>query len=269
VDPQIPLSSLQIGQRVLCNEAFAVVQGLGFDRNGPIVRVDELLSDGRLRIGQESGLMPLVILRSALLAKEKLKPGLEVRLDVNQRVALEVVGMGKRVERSLETVTILPWEAIGGQDDSGSGDPRHHRAAVLHRDLFNASNTVPKASCAWTARLRQDLLGKATAYNLRQQIKAQPARSPRILPPCEGAGDPQHVGRGIRRQVRDLCAVPGTSERWRPGFLFIDEAESVLGTRRAAAPQHLEHVGVMFCTEMDGLGRSKTSSSFLPPTELI
>ena len=48
VDPQIPLSSLQIGQRVLCNEAFAVVLGLGFDRNGPIVRIDELLSDGRL-----------------------------------------------------------------------------------------------------------------------------------------------------------------------------------------------------------------------------
>jgi len=54
----------------LLNEAFAVVQGLGFDRNGPIVRIDELLSDGRLRIGQESGLMPLVLQRSALLSKE-------------------------------------------------------------------------------------------------------------------------------------------------------------------------------------------------------
>ncbi len=32
-----PLTSLQMGcQRVLCNEAFAVVQGLGADRNGPI-----------------------------------------------------------------------------------------------------------------------------------------------------------------------------------------------------------------------------------------
>src|SRR5207244_9963046 len=69
LDPRIPLSSLQIGQRVLCNEAFAVVEGLGFDRSGPIVRLDELLSDGRLRIGQESGLTSLVVLRSALLAK--------------------------------------------------------------------------------------------------------------------------------------------------------------------------------------------------------
>src|SRR6478672_10350866 len=103
VDPQIPLSSLQVGQRVLCNEAFAVVLGLGFDRSGPIVRIDELLSDGRLRIGQESGLSPLVILRSSLLGKEKLKPGMEIRLDINHRVALEIIGISKRIERSLET----------------------------------------------------------------------------------------------------------------------------------------------------------------------
>ena len=100
VDTQIPLASLQVGQRVLLNEAFAIVQGLGFDRNGPIVRVDELLSGGRLRIGQESGLLCSVLLRSALLTKEKLKPGMEVRLDANQRVALEVIGVGRRIERA-------------------------------------------------------------------------------------------------------------------------------------------------------------------------
>ena len=66
IDPQIPLASLQVGQRVLLNEAFAVVLGMGFDRNGPIVRVDELLSGGRLRIGQEAGVTNSVILRSAL-----------------------------------------------------------------------------------------------------------------------------------------------------------------------------------------------------------
>src|SRR3954470_9665550 len=135
IDPQIPLASLQLGQRVLCNEAFAVVQGLGFERNGPIVRIDELLSDGRLRIGQESGLAPLVLLRSALLVKEKLKPGMEVRLDVNQRVALEVVGMGKRIDRSLERVTELPWESIGGQDEAVQAIRDTIELPFIHKDL--------------------------------------------------------------------------------------------------------------------------------------
>ena len=258
VDPAIPLVSLQAGQRVLCNEAFAVVQGLGFDRNGPIVRVDELLSDGRLRIGQEAGLTNFVIQRSALLAKEKMKPGMEVRLDVNQRVALEIIGVGKRVERSLETVSELPWSAIGGQEEAVRAIRDAIELPFLHRDLFKKfEHSVPKGfllhgppGCGKT------LLGKATAYNLRQQIKAQTGvdhpefflhvKGPEILNMWVGESE---------RQVRDLFAQ--CRERAKDGalaFLFIDEAESILGTRRAGRYSGILSTLVpMFCTEMDGI----------------
>jgi proteasome-associated ATPase len=258
VDPQIPLASLQVGQRVLCNEAFAVVQGLGFDRNGPIVRVDEMLSDGRLRIGQESGLMPLVLLRSSLLAKEKLKPGLEVRLDVNQRVALEVVGMGKRVDRSLETVTVLPWSSIGGQDEALQAIRDTIELPFLHRGLYERfEHTIPKGFLLYgPPGCGKTLLGKATAFNLRQQIKSQSGvdrpefflhvKGPEILNMWVGESE---------RQVRDLFAQ--CRERAIEGalsFLFIDEAESILGTRRAGRYHSILSTLVpMFCTEMDGL----------------
>ncbi|MBI5802479.1 MAG: AAA family ATPase, partial [Verrucomicrobia bacterium] len=258
VDPAIPLASLQAGQRVLCNEAFAVVQGLGFDRNGPIVRVDELLSDGRLRIGQEAGITNFVIQRSALLAKEKIKPGMEVRLDVNQRVALEIIGVGKRVERSLETVSELPWSAIGGQEEAVRAIRDAIELPFLHRELFKKfEHSVPKGfllhgppGCGKT------LLGKATAYNLRQQIKTQTGvdhpefflhvKGPEILNMWVGESE---------RQVRDLFAQ--CRERARDGalaFLFIDEAESILGTRRAGRYSGILSTLVpMFCTEMDGI----------------
>src|SRR5436190_14211798 len=237
VDPKIPLLSLQIGQRVLLNEAFAIVQGLGFDRNGPIVRIDELLSDGRLRIGQEAGLMSLVLLRSALLVKEKLKPGMEVRLDVNQRVALEVIGMGKRVERSLETVTELPWSSIGGQAEAVQAIRDSIELPFLHRDLFKRfQHTVPKGFLLYgPPGCGKTLLGKATAYNLRQQIKAQTSvdhpefflhvKGPEILNMWVGESE---------RQVRDLFTQ--CRERANDGalaLLFIDEAESILGNRCA------------------------------------
>ncbi len=258
VDPQIPLASLQSGQRVLCNEAFAVVQGLGFDRNGPIVRIDELLSDGRLRIGQESGLSALVVQRSALLAKEKLKSGMEIRLDLNQRVALEVLGMGRRTERLLEHVTDLPWASIGGQDEAVQAIRDTIEMPFLHRDLFKRfEHTVPKGfllhgppGCGKT------LLGKATAYNLRQQIKTRSGvdhpefflhvKGPEILNMWVGESE---------RQVRDLFAQ--CRERAGEGalaFLFIDEAESILGTRRSGRFNSILSTLVpMFCTEMDGL----------------
>ena len=258
IDPQIPLVSLQVGQRVLLNEAFAVVQGLGFDRNGPIVRIDELLSAGRVRIGQESGLVCSVILRSALLAKEKLKPGMEIRLDANQRVALEVIGVGKRIERSLETVTEIPWASVGGQAEAVQAIRDTIELPFLHRELFKRfEHNVPKGfllhgppGCGKT------LLGKATAYNLRQQIRAETGvdhpefflhvKGPEILNMWVGESE---------RQVRDLFAQ--CRERAAEGslaFLFIDEAESILGTRRAGRYSSILSTLVpMFCSEMDGL----------------
>ncbi|MCL5098895.1 MAG: AAA family ATPase [Candidatus Omnitrophica bacterium] len=258
VDPQVPLNSLQIGQRVQCNEAFAVVQGLGFDRTGPVLRIDELLSDGRLRIGQESGLMPLVLQRSALLAKEKLKPGMDVRVDHNQRIALEVLGMGKRTDRILETVTELPWSAIGGQAAAVQAIREAIEMPFLHRDLFRRFDyALPKGfllhgppGCGKT------LLGKATAYNLRKQIKAQTrvdhpefflhVKGPEILNMWVGESE---------RQVRDLFAQ--CRERAREGalaFLFIDEAESILGVRHGSHQHSMVNTLVpMFCSEMDGL----------------
>ena len=258
VDPQLALASLQVGQRVLCNEAFAVVQGLGFDHNGPLVRIEELLSDGRLRIGQEAGLMPLVIQRSSLLAKEKLKPGMDVRLDVNQRVALEVVGFSKRIERALETVSPLPWAAIGGQESAVQAIRDSIELPVLHRDLFQRfEHTIPKGFLLYgPPGCGKTLLGKATAYNLRQQIKGDTGvdhpefflhvKGPEVLNMWVGESE---------RQVRDLFAQ--CRERASEGalaFLFIDEAESILGTRHAGRHHSMLSTLVpMFCSEMDGL----------------
>jgi proteasome-associated ATPase len=258
LDPQIPVSSLQIGQRVLLNEAFAVVQGLGFDRNGPIVRIDELLSDGRIRIGQESGLTQTVIIRSSLLSKEKLKAGLEIRLDVNQRVALEVIGVGKRIERSLEHVTELPWASIGGQEEAVQAIRDTIEMPLLHADLFKKfDHHVPKGFLLYgPPGCGKTLLGKATAYNLRQQIRERTGvdrpefflhvKGPEILNMWVGESE---------RQVRDLFVQ--CRERAADGalaFLFIDEAESLLGTRRGGRFHSMSSTLVpMFCTEMDGL----------------
>lgn len=258
VDPMLQPEDLQGGQRVLCNEAYAVVKIMGFDRTGPIVRIDELLSDGRIRIGQEGGSAAMVIQRSDLLAKEKLKSGMDIRLDSNQRVALEVIGVGKRVERSLETVTELPWSQIGGQDEALQAIRDTIEMPFLHRDLFEKfEHSVPKGfllhgppGCGKT------LLGKATAYNLRQQIMAETGvdhpefflhvKGPEILNMWVGESE---------RQVRDLFAQ--CRERAKEGalaFLFIDEAESILGTRRGGRfSSILSTLVPMFCTEMDGL----------------
>ena len=259
LDPAVPEVSLETGTRVLLNEAFAVTDTFGFDKNGPVVKVTELLSDGRLRVGNETGISDAVVMRSTLLAKEKLKPGLELRLDPNQRVAVEVIGQSKRIDRTLTHVEPILWNDIGGQQEAVQAIRDSIELPFLHAHLFKRFNhPVPKGFLLYgPPGCGKTLLGKATAHNLRLQIREKTGEDhPEFFLSVKG---PEVLNMWLgesERQVRDLFAQ--CREKAAEGhlaFLFIDEAESVLGTRHAAriGTNILSTLVPMFCTEMDGI----------------
>jgi proteasome-associated ATPase len=259
LDPSIPEVSLETGTRVLLNEAFAVTDSFGFDKNGPVVKIVELLSDGRLRVGNESGISDLVVVRSSLLAKDKLKAGLELRLDPNQRVAVEVIGTAKRLDRTLTRVEPILWKDIGGQQEAVQGIRDSIEMPFLHAKLFKRFNhPVPKGFLLYgPPGCGKTLLGKATAHNLRLQIHEKTGEDhPEFFLSVKG---PEVLNMWLgesERQVRDLFAQ--CREKAAEGhlaFLFIDEAESILGTRHAGrvGTNILSTLVPMFCTEMDGL----------------
>jgi len=259
VDPALPDAAMETGTRVLLNEAFAVTDSFGFEKNGPVVRVTEALSDGRLRVGNETGISDAVVIRSSLLAKEKLKPGLDLRLDTNQRVAVEIIGTSKRLDRSLARVEAIPWTSIGGQTEAVQAIRDSIELPFLHAHLFKRfQHPVPKGFLLFgPPGCGKTLLGKATAHNLRLQIRDETGedhpefflnvKGPEILNMWLGESE---------RQVRDLFAQ--CREKAAEGhlaFLFIDEAESILGTRSAVrmGSNILSTLVPMFCTEMDGI----------------
>jgi proteasome-associated ATPase len=259
VDPSLPEVSLETGNRVLMNEAFAVTDTFGFDKNGPVVKIVELLSDGRLRVGNDSGISDGVVVRSSLLTKEKLKPGLELRLDSNQRVAVEIIGTAKRLDRSLSRVEPILWSSIGGQQEAVQGIRDSIELPYLHAKLFKRFNhPVPKGFLLFgPPGCGKTLLGKATAHNLRLQIREQTGEDhPEFFLSVKG---PEILNMWLgesERQVRDLFAQ--CREKAGEGhlaFLFIDEAESILGTRHASriGTNIVSTLVPMFCTEMDGL----------------
>jgi proteasome-associated ATPase len=259
VDPSLPEVAMETGTRVLLNEAFAVTDAFGFDKNGPVVRVTELLSDNRIRVGNESGVSDAVVVRSSLLAKEKLKPGLDLRLDSNQRVAIEVIGTAKRLDRTLSRVEPIPWSSIGGQEEAVQAIRDSIELPFLHAHLFRRFNhPVPKGFLLFgPPGCGKTLLGKATAHNLRLQIKEETGEDrPEFFLNVKG---PEVLNMWLgesERQVRDLFAQ--CREKAAEGhlaFLFIDEAESILGTRSAhrMGSNILSTLVPMFCTEMDGI----------------
>ena len=118
VDARIDEDDLEVGTRVLVNDAFAVVGDLGYATSGPVVKITDILEDGRLRIGQEHGAQANILERSTNLSEESLKSGQEVRVDPNFRVALERMPSQEVKDYYLEDIPELSWEQIGGQEEA-------------------------------------------------------------------------------------------------------------------------------------------------------
>ena len=258
VDPRISLAKLKKGTRVLVNEAFVIVGDLGFETNGPVTKVTDLIGPDRLRVGSEHGLQSLVLQRSAELMKASLKPGDEVRVDPNYRIALELLSAPESREHYLDEVPELPWSKVGGQEQAIEAIKDAIELPLIHEDLFaKFHHTTPKGFLLYgPPGCGKTLIGKATAYNLTKQLQEKSGeemkeyfmhvKGPEILNMWVGESE---------RIVRDIFAT--AREKRREGylpFLFIDEAESVLGTRRASRHSNILSTLVpMFCSEMDGI----------------
>src|ERR1700732_3754021 len=258
VDPRINLSRLKKGTRVLVNEAYVIVGDLGYDLSGPVTKITELLGADRLRVGMEHGMQAVVLQRCQDLMKETLKVGDEIRVDPNYRVAIEVLNQSATDEDYLATVPELPWENVGGQKEALSSTNHAIELPLLHADLFAYfQHQTPKGFLLYgPPGCGKTLIGKATAYNLTEQLKEKTGedmqqffmhiKGPEILNMWVGESE---------RMVREIFST--AREKRKEGFLpfiFIDEAESILGTRRAGRYSNvLSTLVPMFCTEMDGI----------------
>jgi proteasome-associated ATPase len=276
VDPRIEGDSLKVGHQILVNEAYVVIRSLGYDRSGPIVKVRELLGDGRLRIDQEAGRQGILIQRADDLARVNLKVGDEVRLDPTHQIAIERLENPHFQSHLLAELPTVRWEHIGGQQEAIGAIRRSIEYPLLHEGLFSRYQfQQPKGFLLYgPPGCGKTLIGQATAASLGQLLaqdretstlpaedQAQHAAS--RLPPIEGGiflhvkgpevlnmwvGESERIIRDLflqARQQRQAGKLP---------FIFIDEAESILGTRRAVRSYNVANTLVpMFCAELDGI----------------
>jgi proteasome-associated ATPase len=258
LDTELDAKALKKGFSVLLNDAYVVVGDLGYNDAGPIAKIADVMPDGRLRIGQEPNAQSVILERSTDLADTKLKPGDEVRIDSNFRVALEHLAAKETDAYALEAVPNIPWSKVGGLDETIQRIKDTIELPILHPQLFERFQySAPKGfllhgppGCGKT------LIGKATAYNLTQQLRKESGediegcflhiKGPEILNMWLGESE---------RKVREIFQIAREKkEDGKLAFVFIDEAESILGTRRALRSHSISNTLVpMFCAEMDGI----------------
>lgn len=259
VDPKLENPEFKVGTQIKVNEAFAVIGDLGYASGGPIVKISEVLEDGRLRVSMDAqGMQSRVVYRGENLLNENLKTGAEVRMEPNFKVALEHFPAKETTDYFLEEVPILPWSKIGGQEEAISVIKDAIELPLIYPELYSRFGKRPlkgillygPPGCGKT------LIGKATAYNLTLEYRNRTGKDvreyfmyingPKILNMWLGESE---------RQVREIFAQ--AREKAKEGhlvFIFIDEAESLLRTRSSGRFLNISNTIVpQFCAEMDGL----------------
>jgi proteasome-associated ATPase len=276
VDLQMEEDSLKVGHQILVNEAYVVIRSLGYDQSGPIVKIRELLGDGRLRIDQEAGRQGILIQRADDLVSVDLKVGDEVRLDPTRRIAIEQLENSQAKSHLLAELPTVRWEHIGGQQEAIESIRRSIEYPLLHQELFARYQfQQPKGFLLYgPPGCGKTLIGQATAASLGEilaekvESKTPPSEDQAQdvvpgLPPIEGGvflhvkgpevlnmwvGESERIIRDLFQQARQL------RQAGKLPFIFIDEAESILGTRRTMRSYNLSNTLVpMFCAELDGI----------------
>ena len=268
VDPRVPEAELKIGTQILVNEAYAVIKTLGYDANGPVLRVAETLPDGRLRFEQEMGRQVLVLQRSSDLIGADIKAGDEVRIEPSLHVAIERMEDRKARKHLLDEAPNVTWEQIGGQRDAIASIRKAIEYPLLHSKTFEQFKfTQPKGFLLYgPPGCGKTLIGQAAAASLSKLVgeadqtagEASAGRAPVTAGAFLHVKGPEILNMWLgesERMVRDLFAQ--ARARRKDGalpFIFIDEAESILGTRRATRSFNISSTLVpMFCSEMDGI----------------
>ena len=268
VDPRVSYTDLKVGTQILINEAYTVIKTLGYDRNGPILKLTEAMPDGRLRFEQEMGRQSLILQRSTDLIGAELKAGDEIRIDPSHHVAIEKLVDQKTSRHVLDETPKVTWEQIGGQSEAITAIRKAIEYPLLHAETFERFKfSQPKGFLLYgPPGCGKTLIGQAAAGSLAKLVSEsnpeQPPDRDKRPPVTSGAflhvKGPEILNMWLgesERMVRDL--FDQARARRRDGalpFIFIDEAESILGTRRAMRSFNISNTLVpMFCSEMDGI----------------
>lgn len=259
VDPKLEEPEFKVGTRVRLNEAYAVIGDMGYPTTGPIVKIAELLDEGRLRVSLDAqGVSGRVVVRSSDLEEAPLKVGDEVRMEPNGRVALEQFAQRQVRDYYLEEVPQIPWEKIGGQEEAIRLIRDTIEMPLLHPELYARfeKKSLKGILLYGPPGCGKTLIGKATAYNLTQEYRRHTNRDvkeyfmyingPKIL--NMWLGESERIVREIFAQARERAGEGHLV------FIFIDEAESILRTRSSGRYLNIANTVVpQFAAEMDGL----------------
>jgi len=258
VDPTVEVKALRIGQEVILNEAYNVVDTRAYDPAGEVVTIKEVIGDNRLIVfgrGDEER----VVSRSEAVEDEFLRAGDHARMDPETGLILEKLIRPEVGELVLEVVPDVTYAQIGGLGDQIEVIRDAIELPYVHKERFEEYDlTPPKGVLLYgPPGCGKTLIAKAVANSLAKAVAEK-----------EGSDDSRSYFLNIKgpellnkyvgeteRQIRLIFErAKEKSDQGVPVIVFFDEMDSLFRTRGTGVSSDVESTIVpQLLSELDGV----------------
>ncbi|HZS10913.1 MAG TPA: proteasome ATPase [Nitrospirales bacterium] len=259
IHPAIHAKSLRKGQEVILNEAFNVIESRGFDVQGEVVRLKDLLEGKRALVTLHFDEEKVAELGEPL-HEQRLSVGDHLLYDPRSGYVIEKLPKSEAEELVLEEVPDVSYEHIGGL----AREIEQVRDAVelpfLHPQLFaDYKLSPPKGVLLYgPPGCGKTLIAKAVANSIAKKLghlSGKDVRSyflhvkgPELLNKYVGESE---------RQVREVFKkAKERAAEGNPVIVFFDEMDALFRTRGTGISSDIESTIVpQFLSEIDGVER--------------
>jgi proteasome-associated ATPase len=261
--PDIDVDSLELGQELVLNEAYNVVEVKGFQVQGEVVSIIEILEDGRAIVALHADEERVVRLTDRLKQTE-LRAGDHVLLDTRSGYLLEQLPKSEAEELVIEEVPDVDYSKIGGLKEQIEEIRDAVELPFLHPDLFMEHKLLPPKGILLYGPpgCGKTLIAKAVANAIAQKVGEQKGdvgdkqvrsyflhiKGPELLN--------KYVGESERKIREIFQKAKEKADKGVPVIIFFDEMDSLFRTRGAGISSDVESTIVpQFLAEIDGVER--------------
>lgn len=257
LSPDIKIADLKRGQELILNEALNVVEAHGFDKQGEVVKLKDLLGEKRAIISLRTDEDRVGLLAEPLL-NEKLSVGDCLLFDQRTGIILEKIPKADIEEVVLEEIPDVSYEDIGGLARQIEEIKDAVELPFLYPELFAEHKLLPPKGILLYGPpgCGKTLLAKAVANSIAKKLEGRTqkdvksfflhVKGPELLNKYVGESE---------RQIREVFKkAKEKAEEGMPVVVFFDEMDALFRMRGSGISSDIESTIVpQFLSEIDGV----------------